>query len=403
MEVYLDNNSTTPMDPKIQEIYCESTKTFGNANVIYKQGIECRAALNGAYDKIYDSLNASDDDDIIFTSSTTEGNNAVIKTFLDAYLRDKENGKNHIISTVAEHASIKSPLAYCKSFGMEVTYLSTDENGLISLEKLKEAITDKTALVSVLYASNETGAIQPIKEIARICQAASIPMHTDAAQAIGKIKVDLQDLGVNYFTWSAHKFHGPKGIGGLYVKAKSPYVTHIHGSKNVMGGKRAGSVYNNGAIAMGEAIEMANSDMGIGYIANHTKKLRDKLEAAILELEDTKSYVPKDYRLNNIVVASFRGIEGEAMLWDMNEAGIYISTGSSCSSEDLEASAVVEALGEKVEIANATVMFALSKFTTNEEIDYVIQELQRIVPRIREISMTYAKQEAFSAFIEDHH
>lgn len=402
MEVYLDNNSTTPMDPKIQEIYCESTKIFGNANVIYKQGIECRAALNGAYDKIYDSLNASDDDDIIFTSSTTEGNNAVIKTFLDAYLRDKENGKNHIISTVAEHASIKSPLAYCKSFGMEVTYLGTDENGLISLEKLKEAITDKTALVSVLYASNETGAIQPIKEIARMCQAAGIPVHTDAAQAIGKIKVDLQDLGVNYFTWSAHKFHGPKGIGGLYVKAKSPYVTHIHGSKNVMGGKRAGSVYNNGAIAMGEAIEMANSDMSIGYIANHTKKLRDKLEAAILELEDTKSYVPKDHRLNNIVVASFRGIEGEAMLWDMNEAGIYISTGSSCSSEDLEASAVVEALGEKVEIANATVMFALSKFTTEAEIDYVIQELQRIVPRIREISMTYAKQEAFSAFIEDH-
>jgi len=403
MEVYLDNNSTTPMDPKIQEIYCESTKIFGNANVIYKQGIECRAALNGAYDKIYDSLNASDDDDIIFTSSTTEGNNAVIKTFLDAYLRDKENGKNHIISTVAEHASIKSPLAYCKSFGMEVTYLGTDENGLISLEELKEAITDKTALVTVLYASNETGAIQPIKEIARMCQAAGIPVHTDAAQAIGKIKVDLQDLGVNYFTWSAHKFHGPKGIGGLYVKAKSPYVTHIHGSKNVMGGKRAGSVYNNGAIAMGEAIEMANSDMSIGYIANHTKKLRDKLEAAILELEDTKSYVPKDHRLNNIVVASFRGIEGEAMLWDMNEAGIYISTGSSCSSEDLEASAVVEALGEKVEIANATVMFALSKFTTEAEIDYVIQELKRIVPRIREISMTYAKQEAFSAFIEDHH
>lgn len=403
MEVYLDNNSTTPMDPKIQEIYCESTKTFGNANVIYKQGIECRAALNGAYDKIYDSLNASDDDDIIFTSSTTEGNNAVIKTFLDAYLRDKDNAKNHIISTVAEHASIKSPLAYCKSFGMEVTYLGTDENGLVSLEELKAAMTDKTALVSVLYASNETGAIQPIKEIARMCQAAGIPMHTDAAQAIGKIKVDLQDLGVNYFTWSAHKFHGPKGVGGLYVKAKSPYVPHIHGSKNVMGGKRAGSVYNNGAVAMGEAIEMANSDMGIGYIANHTGKLRDKLEKAILEIPDTKSYVPKEHRLNNIVVASFRGIEGEAMLWDMNEAGIYISTGSSCSSEDLEASAVVEALGEKVEIANATVMFALSKFTTEDEIDYVIKELQRIVPRIREISMTYAKQEAFSAFIEDHH
>jgi cysteine desulfurase len=400
MEVYLDNNSTTPMDPKILDIYCNSTKIFGNANVIYKQGIECRAALNDAYDKIYDTLKASDDDDIIFTSSTTEGNNAVIKTFLDAFLKGSE--KNHIISTVAEHASIKSPLAYCKSFGMDVTYLGTDENGLVSLDALKEAITEKTALVSVLYASNETGAIQPIKEIAKICQEAGIPVHTDAAQAIGKIKINLQDLGVNYFTWSAHKFHGPKGIGGLYVKAKSPYTPIIHGSKNVMGGKRAGSVYNNGAVAMGEAIEIANSDMNVGYIENHIGKLRDKLENAILDIPDTKSYVPKEHRLNNIVVASFRGIEGEAMLWDMNENGIYISTGSSCSSEDLEASAVVEALGEKTEIANATVMFALSKFTTEDEIDYVISRLKPIVERIRSISMTYAKQEAFSAYIEDH-
>ena len=397
MEVYLDNNSTSPMDPKIGDLYCTTTKIFGNANVIYKQGIQTRVALNEAYDKIYDSLNASDEDDIIFTSSTTEGNNAVIKTFLDAFLKGSD--KNHIISTVAEHASIKSPLAYCKSFGMEVTYLETNENGLIELEDLKEAITDKTALVSILTASNETGAIQPIKEISQICNAKKIPFHSDGAQAIGKIKVDLLDLGVDYFTWSAHKFHGPKGIGGLYIKKNAPFVPHIHGSKNVMGGKRAGSVYNNGAFAMAEAIERANSDMHIEYIRNHIGKLRDKLEHAILEIPDTKSYVPKEHRLNNIVVASFRGIEGEAMLWDMNENGIYISTGSSCSSEDLEASAVVEALGEKVEIANATVMFALSKFTTKEEIEYVIGKLTPIVERIRSISMTYAKQEAFSVHL----
>jgi len=400
MEVYLDNNSTTQIDPKIQELYCESTKVFGNANVIYKQGIETRKELNTAYDKVYDSLNASDNDDIIFTSSTTEGNNAVIKTFLDLFL--KGSTKNHIISTVAEHASIKSPLNYCKSFGMEVTYLGTDENGLVSLEDLRNAITDKTALVSILFASNETGAIQPIKDISKICQGKDIPFHTDAAQAIGKIKIDLIDLGVDYFTWSGHKFHGPKGIGGLFIKANAPYVPLIHGSKNVMGGKRAGSIYNNGIFAMAQAIEEANSDMNVAYIKNHIGALRDRLENAILEIADTKSYVPKIHRLNNIVVASFKGIEGEAMLWDMNENGIYISTGSSCSSEDLEASAVVEALGEKVEIANATVMFALSKFTTHEEIDYVIEKLQTIVPRIREISMTYAKQEAFSVFIEEH-
>jgi cysteine desulfurase len=400
MDVYLDNNSTTQLDPKVKEVLCQTTQIFGNANVIYQQGIDTRAKLNEAYDIIYDSLNASDEDDIIFTSSTTEGNNAVIKTFLDAFLKGSE--KNHIITTVAEHASIKSPLAYCKTFGMEVTYLGTNENGLISLEELKAAITPKTALISVLFASNETGAIQPIKDIAKIAQGQNIPFHTDGAQAIGKIKIDLQDLGVDYFTWSAHKFHGPKGIGGLFIKAKAPFVPLIHGSKNVMGGKRSGSVYNNGIFAMAQAIEDANSDMNIAYIKNHIGALRDKLEEAILNIPDTKSYVPKTHRLNNIVVASFRGIEGEAMLWDMYQNGISISTGSSCSSEDLEASAVVEALGEKTEIANATVMFALSKFTTHEEIDYVIEKLPKIVDRIRNISMTYAKQEAFSAFIEEH-
>jgi len=400
MEVYLDNNSTTPLDPKIKEVLCDTTDIFGNANVIYKQGIDTRKALNDAYDKVYDSLNATDNDDIIFTSSTTEGNNAVIKTFLDLFL--KGSGKNHIISTVAEHASIKSPLNYCKTFGMEVTYLGTNENGLIDLEELKSAITPKTALISVLFASNETGAIQPIKDIAKIAQGANIPFHTDAAQAIGKVKINLEDLGVDYFTFSAHKFHGPKGIGGLFIKAKAPFTPLIHGSKNVMGGKRSGSIYNNGIFAMASAIEDANSDMNIAYMNNHIGALRDKLEEAILTIPDTKSYVPKEHRLNNIVVASFRGIEGEAMLWDMYQNGISISTGSSCSSEDLEASAVVEALGEKVEIANATVMFALSKFTTSEEIDYVIEKLPKIVERIRSISMTYAKQEAFSAFIEEH-
>jgi cysteine desulfurase len=399
MEVYLDNNSTSILDEKVKQVLCETTEIFGNANVIYKHGIDTRAKINESYDIMYDSLNAHDDDDILFTSSTTEGNNTVIKTFLDAFLKGSQ--KNHIISTVAEHSSIKSPLKYCKSFGMEVTYLGTNEDGIISLEELENAITDKTALITVLTASNETGAIQPIKEISEIAKKHNVPFHSDGAQAIGKIKVDLQDLGVDYFTWSAHKFHGPKGVGGLFVKAKAPFNPLIHGSKNIMGGKRAGSVYNNGAFAMAKAIEIANSTMNIAYMNNHIGALRDKLETEILKIPDTKSYVPKDKRLNNIVVASFRGIEGEAMLWDMNENGIYISTGSSCSSESLEASAVVEALGEKTEIANATVMFALSRFTTHEEIDYVISKLKIIVERLRSISMTYAKQEAFSVHLHD--
>jgi len=395
MEVYLDNNSTTKMDPKVQEVYIDSIKKYGNINVIYNKGIEARALLNDAYDKLYDGLGAADEDDIIITSSTTEGNNAVIKTFLSEFLKGSE--KNHIISTVAEHSSIKSPLKYCKDMGMEVTYVGTDENGLVKVNEIEAAITDKTCLISCLIASNETGAIQDVKAIAQIAKKHNVYFHSDGAQAIGKMKIDLRDLGVDYFTFSAHKFHGPKGVGALYIKKGAPYTTLIHGAKNVMGGKRGGSIYNNGVAAMATAVEIAN--INLSFLDHTTQSLRNKLEDELLKIPDTKSYVPRVKRLKNLVAISFKGVEGEAMLWDMNENGIYLSTGSSCSSEDLEGSAVVEALGEKTEIANATVMFALSKFTTQEQVDYVIDVVKRTVTRLREISMTYAKQEAFSVHL----
>jgi cysteine desulfurase len=386
------------MDPKVQDVYIENIKKYGNINVIYNKGIEARALLNDAYDKLYDGINAADEDDIIITSSTTEGNNIVIKTFLHEFLKGSE--KNHIISTVAEHSSIKAPLKYCKDMGMDVTYIGTDSNGLVKIDELEAAITDKTCLISVLTASNETGAIQDIKAISEIAKKNGVYFHSDGAQAIGKLKVDVQELGVDYFTWSAHKFHGPKGVGGLYVKGGVPYTTQIHGAKNVMGGKRGGSLYNNGVAAMATALEIAN--INLSFLDHTTQALRDKLEDAFLAIPDTKSYVPKEHRLKNLVAMSFRGIEGEAMLWDMNELGIYLSTGSSCSSEDLEGSAVVEALGEKTEIANATVMFALSKFTTEEQVDYVIEKVKATVERLRAISMTYAKQEAFSVHLHEH-
>ncbi len=397
MEVYLDNNSTTQVDPKVQKVYCDSIEKFGNVNVIYNKGIEVRKLLNDAYDTLYEGIGADDADDIIVTSSTTEGNNTVIKTFLNKFL--KGDSKNHIISTVAEHSSIKSPLKYCKDMGMEVTYIGTDVNGLVKLDELEKAITPNTCLISVLIASNETGAIQDIKKISEIAKKHNVFFHSDGAQAIGKMKVDVRDLGVDYFTCSAHKFHGPKGIGFLYIKAGAPFTTLIHGAKNVMGGKRAGSLYNNGVAAMAKAIELSN--INLSFLDHTTQKLRNKLEDELLKIPDTKSYVPRVKRLKNLVAISFRGVEGEAMLWDMNEKGIYISTGSSCSSEDLESSAVVEALGEKVEIANATVMFALSKFTTEAEIDYVIEQVKIAVARIRDISMTYAKQQAFSVHLHD--
>lgn len=386
MRVYLDNNSTTPMDERVKKVYCDATKYFGNVNVIYDLGIEARKKLNEAYDILYPGIGADDEDDIIITSSTTEGNNTVIKTFLNAFLQGSE--KKHIITTVAEHSSIKATCAYAKKFGMEVTYLYTDENGRINPKELEDAIRDDTALISVLFASNESGAVQPIKEISEIARKYKIPFHCDGAQAIGKANVNVRELGVDYFTFSAHKFHGPKGIGALYVRAGAPYENLIHGG-NQMGGKRGGSVYLNGMIAMAEALKLANEHLD--EMNTRVRALRDKLEEAILKIPDTKSYVDKKYRLPNTVIASFRGIEGEAMLWDLNRFGIYAATGSSCSSERLEGSEVLEALGEDPEIAHTGIIFSLSRFTTEEEIDYVIEKLPGIVERLRSVSMTYAK------------
>ena len=385
MEVYLDNNSTTPMDSKVKEVYCNAIDVYGNINVIYKKGSEARDYLNLAYDMLYPAINADDNDDIIITSSTTEGNNTVIKTFLDAYLQGSE--KKHIITCVAEHASIKATIAYAKKFGMEATYLPTDENGRISLFDLEDAIREDTALISILTASNESGAIQPIKEISKIAKKYNIPFHSDGAQTIGKIKVDVRDMGVDYFTFSAHKFHGPKGIGGLYVRENAPYQNLIHGG-NQMGGKRGGSLYTNGVFAMAYAAKEANENLD--YMNSEIKRLRDKLAKAILEIPDTKIYIDEKYRLPNTITASFRGIEGEAMLWDLNNLGIYAATGSSCSSERLEGSEVLEALGEDPEIAHTAIIFSLSRMTTEKEIDYVIENLPKVVKRLRDISMTYA-------------
>ena len=385
--VYLDNNSTTPMDEEVKKIYCDSAKYFGNINVIYDLGIEARKKLNEAYDILYPGIGAEDEDDILITSSTTEGNNAVIKTFLDAYL--KGNGKKHIITTIAEHSSIKATCAYAKTHGMEITYLRTDENGRVNPKDVENAIREDTALISVLFASNESGAIQPIREIGEIARKYNIPFHSDGAQAIGKAKVDVRELGVDYFTFSAHKFHGPKGVGGLYIRSGAPFVNLIHGG-NQMGGKRGGSVYLNGAIAMAEALRLANENLD--YMYSEVKALRDELEEFILKnIPDTKSYVDKKYRLPNTLVVSFRGVEGESTLWDLNMHKIYAATGSSCSSERLEGSEVLEALGEDLEIAHTGIIFSLSRFTTKEEIEYVKSVLPKIIKRLRDISMTYAK------------
>jgi len=367
MEVYLDNNSTTQIDTRVQNIYIDSMKTFANVNVKYNKGNDTRELLNNAYDTLYEELGADDKDDIILTSSASEGNNTVIKTFLDAFL--KGSTKNHIISTIDEDSSILSALLYCKEMGMKITYLDTHENGQIDIKELESSITPNTSLISILMASSYTGAIQNTQEISKIAKKNNVYLHCDGSQAIGKMEIDVADLGVDYLSFSAHKFHGPKGIGALYVKEDVPFIPLIHGTKNIMGGKRAGSLYNNGVAAMATALEIAN--INLSYFNNTIQTLRNKLEDELLKINGSKSYIKREHRLDNSLAISFDKVKNETIQWNMNKNNIYIST---ASQDEI-----------KIEKNNDIIVFSLSRFTTEEEIDYVIKKVNLAVDKIKNI------------------
>ena len=367
MEVYLDNNSTTQIDPRVQNIYIDSIKTFANVDAQYTKGNDTRELLNDAYDTLYNELGAEDKDDIIITASSSEGNNTVIKTFLDAFI--KGDIRNHIISTVSEDSSILSSLNYCQEMGMQVTYLDVDENGQINIKELESSITPNTCLISFLMASVHTGAIQDTQSISLIAKKNNIYLHCDGSQVIGKMEINVTDLGVDYFSFSAHKFHGPKGIGALYVKSNVPFIPLIHGRKKIMAGKRAGSLYNNGIAAMATALEIAN--INLSYLNNNIKKLRNKLEDELLKIHGAKSYISREKRLITSLAISFKKVKDKALQWHMNKNNIYISTSS-----------IKETTLEK---NNNIIVFSLSRFTTEEEIDYVVEKVNLAVDKIKNI------------------
>jgi cysteine desulfurase len=240
-----------------------------------------------------------------------------------------------------------------------------------------------------MWANNETGKIFPIEEIGRICKSAGVLLHSDATQAIGKIKVDVVAANIDMISFSAHKFHGPKGVGGLYIKKGVELTPLMHGGEQ-MGGRRAGTVDVASMVGMGLAMKLATSEMALYYEENHVKKLRDKLENAILKLPDTIVIGGKENRTPNTTLISIRGVEGEAMLWDLNQNGIGASTGSACASEDLEANPVMNAFGSDSELAHTGVRFSLSRFNTEEQIDYAIEKITAAINRLRGISSSYA-------------
>ena len=386
MKVYLDNNATTMLDHSALELMLPYLKeSYGNPNSLHQWGSLTHSALRAAMDKLYEGLGASDLDDIVITSCATESINWVLKGAYFDYILDKE--RDEIIISSVEHPAVSGAAHFLKSLGVKVIELPVNSEGVSSVEHLREVISDKTALVSVMWANNETGMIFPIKEMAELSHEFGALFHTDATQAVGKIKVDLRQSGVDFASFSAHKFHGPKGVGGLFIKKGLKLTPLLHGGEH-MGGRRSGTLNVPYIVAMAEALRIANSMLN--FEDSHIRRLRDKLEDAVLSIEDTSVVGDRKNRVPNTILASIKGVEGEAMLWDLNKNGIAASTGSACASEDLESNPIMEAIGAENDLAHTALRLSLSRFNTEEEIDYAATQIKAAAKRLRAISSTYA-------------
>ena len=389
MQVYLDNNATTMVDPQVVEVMMPFfSELYGNPNSLHKFGTSSHPALSKAIDQVYTALNASDNDDIVFTSCATESNNWVLQSVYTDLIVNGD--KNHIVTTEVEHPSVLSTCRFLEEQGVKVTYLPVNDQGIVEAHTVKSFITDKTALVSIMWASNETGMIFPVKEIGEICKEKGVLFHSDAVQAVGKIRVDLQSINVDFVSMSAHKFHGPKGVGALYIKNSQALSPLMHGGEH-MGGRRSGTLNVPLIIGMGKAIELATENIEI--TGAKIREKRDRLEDALVELSDTFVVGDRWNRTPNTILISIRGVEGEGMLWDLNNGEIGASTGSACASEDLEANTVMLAIGADNELAHTGIRLSLSRFTTDAEVDYTIAHFKDAVSRLRNISSSFAKQQ----------
>ena len=388
MQVYLDNNATTMCDPQVVEaMQPYFSELYGNPNSLHKFGTASHPAITKAIDQVYTALNAADADDIIFTSCATESNNWVLQSVFTDHIVNGE--KNHIVTTEVEHPSVLATCKFLEEQGVKVTYLPVNDQGTVEPHTVKSFITEKTALVSIMWASNETGMINPIKEIGEICKEKGVLFHSDGVQAVGKIPVNLQDVHVDFLSFSAHKFHGPKGVGALYIKDSQALSPLLHGGEQ-MNGRRSGTLNVPYIVGMGLAIELATKDMQNTMAKIRAK--RDHLEDELIKLSDTFVVGDRENRTPNTILISIRGVEGEGMLWDLNNGQIGASTGSACASADLEANTVMLAIGADNELAHTGIRLSLSRFTTDEEIEYTINHFKEAVARLRAISSSFAKQ-----------
>lgn len=376
MKVYLDNGATTKMAKEVVEAMLPYlTEKYGNASSLYALGQEASKALEKSRAVIAKKLNA-EPEEIIFTSGGSESNNLAIKGVAYA---NKDKG-NHIITTKIEHSAV---LETCKSLekeGFNVTYLDVDKDGFVKLDELRKAITTKTILVSIMAANNEIGTIQPLAEIGKICSERDVLFHTDAVQAFTKTELDVEKQRISLLSLSAHKLHGPKGMGALYIKKGTRIKRLIDGGPQEKK-LRAGTENVAGIVAFAKAAQLITKK----DIARMTK-LRDCLIKEILKIPNTMLNGSQKNRLCNNVNVSFKYVEGESLLMKLDELGIAVSTGSACSSHELKPSHVLLAIGRSHVDAHGSLRFTLSKYTAKREIDYLLKHLPKIVADLRKIS-----------------
>lgn len=381
--IYLDNNSTTPADPRVVEAMIPYFHQIpGNAaSRNHPFGWQAEEAVDYAREQIANLINV-DSKEIIFTSGATEADNLGIKGVFEMYRRKG----NHIITLKTEHKAVLDACKKVEKMGGEVTYLDVKSDGLVDLDQLEAAITDKTIMISIMWANNEIGVVQPMKEIGEICAKHGVLFMSDATQAVGKIKTHPKEIGIHLMAFTAHKMYGPKGVGALFVNRKNPRVkvtSQMDGGGHERG-MRSGTLNVPGIVGFGKAAEIAMKEMDAD--AARLRVLRDKLENAFLNnLEEVYVNGNKDYRMPHVSNISFKHVEGEGLMMTFNQ-NIALSSGSACTSASLEPSYVLVALGLGDDLAHSSLRFSLGKFNTEEEIDYTIEAITKGVNHMRDLS-----------------
>jgi cysteine desulfurase len=380
--IYLDHNATTPCDPRVVDAMIPYfTNNFGNAaSRNHPFGWQAEEAVDYAREQVAKLIGA-DPKEIIFTSGATEGDNLAIKGVFEMYA----SKGNHIITCNIEHKAVLDTCKHIEKEGGEVTYLKVKENGLVDLAELEAAIKPTTILIAIMYANNEIGTINPIKEISAIARKHGVLLFSDAVQAVGKIPVDVNKDGIDLMAFTAHKMYGPKGVGALYVRRKNPRVkvtAQMDGGGHERG-MRSGTLNVPGIVGFGKACEICMNEME--EETKRVSKLRDKLQTELLKVEESYLNGDKEHKLPHVTNISFKYVEGEGLLMGFNK-NIALSSGSACTSASLEPSYVLKALGLGDDLAHSSLRFGLGRFTTEEQIDYTVEQVTNTVNKLREMS-----------------